>query len=81
MTTDALACSSLIEGFIAGRDTTLAAANRIEVLLDQAFPDDDFIQEIVVALACYRPGGDDYTLDETAIRTLLLRTQRYLPSS
>ncbi|MEI2456436.1 hypothetical protein ABU614_00650 [Lysobacter firmicutimachus] len=80
MTTDTLACSSLIEGFISGRDTTLATANRIEVLLDQAFPDDEFIQGVVVALARYRPGGHDYTLNETTIRTLLLRTQRYLAS-
>lgn len=80
MSAGAAPCSSLIEDFLAGRDTALTTANRIEVMLEEAFPDDDFIQEVVIALAMYRPGGHAHTVDEMTIRALLVRTQRYLAS-
>ncbi|MFQ6308778.1 hypothetical protein [Lysobacter capsici] len=69
---------ALIESFIQGSDTSLEAANRIEIILDDNFPDDDFVQEVVVALACYRPAGPPETLDEKAIQHFLIRVKRYL---
>ena len=50
------AINSLLEKFISGEDTSLKLANQIEVLIDNEFPDDDFLQETVEMLACYRPG-------------------------
>jgi len=47
-------------------------------MLEEAYPDDDFIQEVVIALACYRPGGREDTTDEAAIQAFLARTMRYL---
>jgi hypothetical protein len=44
----------LIKPFVEGADTGLSLANRLEVLLDEMFPDDTYIQGIVVALASYR---------------------------
>ena len=67
-----------IDDFISGVDTTLNSANAIEVALEEEFPDDEFIEEVVIALACYRPGGPPETLNEQSIRDFLVRTKRYL---
>ena len=55
---------SLLEAFIAGDDRSLAAAGRIEVALDQYFPDDDEVQDYVTMFASYRPEGGDYLYNE-----------------
>ncbi|MBB6412352.1 hypothetical protein [Mesorhizobium sangaii] len=41
--------------FVSGEDTSLAAANSLEVLLNEAYPDDELVQSTVVELAGYRP--------------------------
>jgi hypothetical protein len=52
-------------------------AGKLEVAIDEAFPDDEQCQELVLALASYRPGGGDYLYDEEAIvpkcQTLMVR--------
>lgn len=58
----------LIEIFIAGGDRSLVLAGEIEVSLDEIFTEDDFMQETVVNLALYRPGGGLYLLDEHDIK-------------
>lgn len=70
--------STLLERFISRSDTTLAAANRIEVLLEDAFPNDDVVRDRVVDLALYRPGGGEFLFDETEMRSRLGRLLDYL---
>lgn len=53
-----------LEKFIEGNDRSLAAAGRLEVALDQAFPDDDEIQAYVTMFASYRPEGGDFLYNE-----------------
>lgn len=57
----------LIDKFISKEDTSTNLANEIEVAIDEAFPDDDYMQDVVVMLASYRPGGGDYLYDEYEI--------------
>ena len=54
---------ALIDRFLAG-DTSLASANALEVAIDEAFPQDEVAQDLVVALALYRPGQGTQTLGE-----------------
>lgn len=70
--------ASLLERFVLGFDTSLAAANRLEVLLDEAYPDDDVVQGRVSDLAQYRPGGGDLLFDELEMRRRLARLRDYL---
>lgn len=60
---EVLAINSMLEAFIAGDDRSLSAAGRIEVALDDAFPDDDEVQDYVTMFASYRPEGGDYLYD------------------
>lgn len=53
----------MLEAFIAGPDQSLTAAGKIEVALDDVFPDDDEIQDYVTYFATYRPGGGEYLYD------------------
>jgi hypothetical protein len=50
----------LAEGLLAGTDLSIFAANSLEVLLSELFEDDDEIDELIVKLAMYRPGGGDF---------------------
>lgn len=68
----------LLERFISGKDVSVSAANRLEVLLDSAYPDDGFVQERVIDLASYRPGGGDFLLDEHQMRLRLTRLRIHL---
>jgi hypothetical protein len=70
--------TSALIGFVRGDDTSLAAANRLEVLLDNHFPDDDVVQAAVVDLASYRPGGGDFLLDTPEMQLRLGRLAVYL---
>ncbi|MHA6722889.1 hypothetical protein [Sphingomonas sp. RS2018] len=54
----------LLDRFVSGEDASLKAANRLEVLLEEAFPDDDVVQDRVGDLAQYRPGGGEFLFDE-----------------
>ncbi|WP_281408751.1 hypothetical protein [Mesorhizobium sp. WSM4310] len=38
--------SLLLTRFVSGEDTSLAAANNLEALLDAAYPDDQLVQEL-----------------------------------
>jgi hypothetical protein len=64
--------------FVSGDDTSLDAANSLEVLLDEAYPDDELVQSAVVELASYRPGGDQFLFDTPEIQRRLLRLRDYL---
>lgn len=69
---------SLIERFVARSDTSLESANKIEVILDDQFPDDDYLQQTVEMLAMYRPEGGDFLFDTSAIIQRLKETSTYL---
>ncbi|WP_139213117.1 hypothetical protein [Pseudomonas kilonensis] len=69
---------TLLDHFIDGRDTSVEAANRLEVLIDNAYPDDDFLQATVEVLACYRPEGGDFVFDVNQVRNRLVETRIYL---
>jgi hypothetical protein len=69
---------ALIDRFISGVDISLAAANRLEVLLDDAWPEDDFVQGTVEMLACYRPEGGEWIVDVRAVQQRLVETRRRL---
>ena len=67
-----------LDRFVTGEDTSLAAANRLEVLLDETYPDDEVVQDRVVDLALYRPGGGEYLIDTVEMRKRLARLRDYL---
>lgn len=69
---------SLLETFIAGVDTGLNLANRLEVLIDDTFPNDDYLQTTVEILACYRPEGGSSVLGIEAVQRRLVETKEYL---
>jgi len=46
--------------FISKEDHMISRANKIEVALDELFPEDDYAQNLVSDLAQYSPGGGDY---------------------
>ena len=57
----------LITQFISKKDISIGLANRIEAALDEEFPDDEYMQDVIDMLASYRPGGGDYLYDEDAM--------------
>ena len=57
---------------------TLEAAQRLEVMLDEKYPDDPLVQECVEILAAYRPGGGDLLFDEQQIEPHLRRVRAHL---
>ena len=65
------AIHQLIERFCSGADISVKAANAIEVALDDAFPDDERVQDVVLCFASYRPGGGDFLYDEQEVRRQL----------
>jgi hypothetical protein len=56
-----------LKAFIQNDDRSLALVGRLEVALDEAFPEDEECQALVLALASFRPGGGEYLYDENAI--------------
>lgn len=70
--------SLLLNRFVSGEDTGLAAANSLEVLLDDAYPDDELVQSAVMDLAMYRPGGGPFLFDTPEIQRRLHRLRDYL---
>ncbi len=62
-----------IERFVDGTDVSVAAAGLIEVGLDDAFPDNDWIADKVLMLAGYRPGGGESLHDEAHVRAELVK--------
>lgn len=70
--------NQLIERFVSGADTSLEAANAIELSLEDAFPEDDYVQQTVEMLAMYRPEGGEFLFDTPAITQRLTETIKYL---
>lgn len=58
----------MLRAFVEGHNRTLDFANEIEALVLSAFPDDDELESLLVALASYRPGGGEYLFDENRMR-------------
>jgi hypothetical protein len=54
----------LIEVFVSGKDCSLGISGKIEVALDELFPDDEEIQNFVTCFASYHPGGGKFLYDE-----------------
>ena len=69
---------TLLDDFIDGGNTSIEAANYLEVLIDNAYPYDDFLQETVEVLACYRPECGDFIFDVSQVRKRLVETRIYL---
>ncbi|KRR23163.1 hypothetical protein CQ14_33450 [Bradyrhizobium lablabi] len=68
----------LIQRFVSGTDCSICAANKIEVALDDGFPDNDYVQQTVEMLAMYRPGGGQFLFDTIAMRRRLIETIEHL---
>lgn len=71
----------ILDRFISDTDTSIEAANRLEVLLEDRFPDDQVVADMVVDLAMYRPNGGEMLFDQKAIKVRLTRLRDYLDSS
>jgi hypothetical protein len=56
----------MLERFASGADRSMNLAGRLEVALDEAFPEDETVQELVLALASYGPGGRVFFLRDAA---------------
>jgi hypothetical protein len=54
----------MLKDFIAGSDCSLEIAGKIEVTLDDIFPEDEEIQDYVTMFASYTPRGGEYLYDE-----------------
>ena len=57
----------MIKKFMSGEDRSITKANELEVALDDAFPNDEYVQDTVLMLASYRPGGGEYLYDQDEI--------------
>ena len=68
----------LVQQIVSGTDTSIEAANAIEVALDDIFPNDDYVQQTVEMLAMYRPEGGEFLFDTSAIRLRLIETMKHL---
>jgi hypothetical protein len=68
----------LIQRFVSGADTSIEAANEIEVALDESFPADDYVQETVEMIATYRPEGGEFLFNTAAIGQRLIKTMEHL---
>jgi hypothetical protein len=73
-----LELNTLLNRFVDGDDTSLSAANRLEVLLSEMYSGDDVVEERIGDLAQYRPGGGDYLFDAKEMRGRLDRLRKYL---
>ena len=69
-----------IQRFVDGVDVSVESAGLIEVGLDDAFPDNDWMSDKVLMLASYRPGGGEGLHDEAAIRVELAKVLARLRS-
>lgn len=65
----------LIDRFIAGEDRSIKCANELEAAINDAFPEDEYLQDTVLMLASYRPGGDEYLYDEEAMKCRLIKSK------
>lgn len=70
--------TTLLDRFISGADTSLEAANRLELLIEEVDDDDDHLEETVDMLAAYRPGDADWTIPVETLQKRLAATRDYL---
>ncbi len=68
----------LVQRFVSGADTSISVVHEIEAVLDDWFPDDDYVQETVEMLAMYRPGGGEFLFDKAEISQRLIQTLKHL---
>ena len=59
---------AMVERFLRGDDHSITFANRIEEYASRHFRDVEAAEELVEALATYRPAGGEFLLDEAALR-------------
>ena len=71
----------LIQRFVSGTDCSIEAADKIEIVLDDSFPDDDYVQQTVEMLAMYRPEGGEFLFDTIAMRRRLIETIEHLKTA
>jgi hypothetical protein len=57
----------LLRRFVQGPDRSLGAARELEGALATQFPEDERLEDLLLALASYRPGGGELLYDEKAI--------------
>lgn len=69
---------AMLEEFIAADRPSILLANEIEVALDDAYPDNDYVQGLVTMLAMYRPEGGEYLYNAETVRAKLMRAKDYL---
>lgn len=60
----------MLEAFVDERSRSKDLAGDLEVRLDREYPDDPLVQNLVLALASYEPGGGEFLYDQEAIATL-----------
>ncbi|WP_431484497.1 hypothetical protein [Pseudomonas solani] len=68
----------LMNNFINESDTNISASNNLESLLDDHFPDDEFVQQTVEMLSCYRSEGGDFLFNKQQIQKRLIETRTHL---
>jgi hypothetical protein len=73
-----LRIEELVQQFVSGADTSIGAANEIEVALDDGFSEDEYVQQTVEMLAMYRPEGGEFLFDAAAITERLIETMKRL---
>ena len=57
---------------------SLETAQRLEVVLDESYPNDALVQECVEVLALYRPEGGELLLNDHQIEPHLQRLREHL---
>ena len=68
----------LVGRLISGVDYSHEAATRLRDLLAENFVEDSYVQQLVVALGNYRPGGGDGHSDYPEMRERLTATRSCL---
>ena len=53
-----------LERIVRDKDFSLAAAEALESLISQSFPEDERFEELLHILASYRPGGGEFLYSE-----------------
>jgi hypothetical protein len=71
----------VVDKFISGDECSISMSNIIEVALDDLFPNDAEVQDVVEALASYRSGGGEYLYDERQVIMKLVRIREWLCTS
>jgi hypothetical protein len=59
----------LLKRFVANEERSLNLAGELEGELARVFPEDERFEDLIDALAAYRPGGGEYLYDDERIAT------------